>query len=224
MSSFISGLGASRLRLPDLRPSDLPLCAGGTLEAVTWPAAELLTTGDLRLEPLRVEHAEEMVAVLAPESLYRFTGGGAPNVARLRARYRSQTRGQSSDGSQGWLNWIVRCEPPGVAVGYVQATLEHQRGRRDRPDADILVASLGWVITPSAQGHGIATRTCAEVIDWLSAQHVSRFQALIHPENTPSVRVAQKLGFEPTGAAVADEIRWVRLTPSNDLPRIPVLT
>lgn len=149
-----------------------------------------------------MRHADEMAAVLAFPSLYRFTGGVAPTTGRLRARYRSQVRGSSSDGSQGWLNWIVRVGS-GAAVGYVQATLERDGG------TDRLVAGLGWIIAPFAQGRGIATRASARVVEWLSDAGVQEFRADIHPGNTASARVARKLGLVPSSTIVDREVRWI---------------
>lgn len=149
-----------------------------------------------------MEHADEMAAVLAFPSLYRFTGGAAPTTGRLRARYRSQVRGSSRDGSQGWLNWIVR-GGSGAAVGYIQATLERDGG------TDRLIAGLGWVIAPFAQGRGVATRASARVVDWLCDAGVQEFRADIHPGNTASAAVARRLGLAPTPTVVDREVRWV---------------
>ncbi|MEE8870074.1 MAG: GNAT family N-acetyltransferase [Acidipropionibacterium acidipropionici] len=167
---------------------------------MTWPSAEPLTTGDLRLEPLRVADAEEMAGVLADESLYRFTGGSAPSLSRLRARYRSQVRGASSDGTQGWLNWVVRVAPD-RAAGFVQATLEDH--------GPVRVASLGWVVGPAWQGRGIATRAAGAVLGWLASRGVAEFRAYIHPDNAASRRVAAKLGLRPTVFVLDGEVRWV---------------
>ena len=49
--------------------------------------AEPVTTERLRLEPLSVDHAAPMVAVLADPSLYEFTGGSAPGLTELPDRY-----------------------------------------------------------------------------------------------------------------------------------------
>ncbi|ALN15614.1 GNAT family N-acetyltransferase [Acidipropionibacterium acidipropionici] len=170
---------------------------------MTWPSAEPLTVGDLRLEPLRVDDAEEMAGVLADESLYRFIGGSAPTLSRLRARYRSQVHGASSDGTQRWLNWIVRVAPDRAAAGFVQATLE------DREPGHVLVASLGWVVGPAWQGRGIATRAAGAVLGWLASRGVAEFRAYIHPDNAASQRVAAKLGFRPTALVLDGEFRWV---------------
>ena len=42
---------------------------------------EPLTSERLRLEPLTVDHAPAMVAVLADPSIYEFTGGSPPTLS-----------------------------------------------------------------------------------------------------------------------------------------------
>ena len=64
--------------------------------------ARPLNTERLALEPLTIDHAAEMVAVLADPALYEFTGGEPPGEAELTARYARQT------SNPAWLNWIVR--------------------------------------------------------------------------------------------------------------------
>jgi hypothetical protein len=48
-----------------------------------WPLAPVLSTERLLLEPLRVEHAEEMAPLLDDRRLHAFTGG------EFRRRWRS---------------------------------------------------------------------------------------------------------------------------------------
>jgi hypothetical protein len=57
---------------------------------VTTPA---LGDARLRLEPLRVDHAGELVDVLSDAGLYAFTGGSPPSVADLEQRYARQVAG-----------------------------------------------------------------------------------------------------------------------------------
>jgi RimJ/RimL family protein N-acetyltransferase len=147
------------------------------------------------LEPLRVEHAEEMVAVLADPSLYAFAGGAPPSLAQLRARYAAQVAG----GGEGerWLNWVVREVASGVAVGYVQATV---RG----PEA-----SIAWVIRAGYQGRGFAGDAVLAMIELLRAEGVERLRADIHPDHAASAAVARRAGLSPTDEVVDGEIRWV---------------
>jgi RimJ/RimL family protein N-acetyltransferase len=162
--------------------------------------AEPIGTPRLRLEPLTAAVADEMAAVLADPALYRFTGGSPPALEELRRRYAVQATGRSPDGSQGWLNWIVRHGTTGRALGFVQATVEEAPGGQ--------VAELAWVIEVRAQGHGFAAEAAAAMLDWLRRRGVGTVTAHIHPDHAASMRVAARLGLTPTGVVVDGEQRW----------------
>ncbi|HEX6460617.1 MAG TPA: GNAT family N-acetyltransferase [Thermoleophilaceae bacterium] len=156
----------------------------------------LLTAPPLRserldLEPLRVEHATEMVPVLADPSMYVFIGGEPPAEEELVARYVRQSR------RPGWLNWVLRLRTTGEAVGTVQAT---QR--------DGHVAELAWVVSSRFQGAGYASEATAAVIDWLAAQGIHTFEAYIHPDHIASNKVAERSGFLPTESIRNGETGW----------------
>jgi RimJ/RimL family protein N-acetyltransferase len=87
------------------------------------PAAEPIATGRLLLEPLAVEHAAEMVRVLAAPQLYRFTGGSPPTLPELTGRYRRLVAGPPARRGEGWLNWVIRRREDQRLVGTVQATI-----------------------------------------------------------------------------------------------------
>lgn len=59
-----------------------------------------------------------------------------------------------------------------------------------------------YTVMPEHQGRGVATRAMRAVIDHLfRSTEASRLVAFVVPENVPSVRVAEKLGFVSDGAA-----------------------
>jgi RimJ/RimL family protein N-acetyltransferase len=163
---------------------------------VPGPVAEPIGTPRLLLEPLTVAAAEEMVAVLADPDLYRFTGGAPPSADDLRHRYAAQVAGRSPDGTQLWLNWIVRDRATGTAHGYVQATVEGG------------TADLAWVTGAGSQGRGIATEAASAVLARLRDHGVPDVTAHIHPAHAASARVAVKLGLAPTDVVVDGEVRW----------------
>jgi hypothetical protein len=99
-----------------------------------------IRSGRLSLTPLAVADADEMVGVLSGAALYTFTGGSPPSLGELRARYEGLAGGRSPDGQQEWRNWIIRREPDGTAVGYVQATIADGGTRAEIP----WVVGLGW--------------------------------------------------------------------------------
>jgi RimJ/RimL family protein N-acetyltransferase len=168
-----------------------------------------LETLRLSLEPLRVEHAEEMTPLLADRSLYVFTGGEPPTVDELRARYERQVTGRSPDGVESWLNWIVRRRDDGQAVGFVQAAIS-----TDPPPPAPVTAVLAWVLGTRFQGMGYAREAGDALVAWLQSVGAQRLLAYIHPEHAASMGVARSLGLEPTGERVDGEVVWERFTGS----------
>ena len=167
---------------------------------MTWPAPEQIETERFFVEPLSVSHADEMVGVLADPSLYEFIGGEPPTGDDLERRYEAQCVGQSGDGSQWWLNWVIRTKTSGRLIGFVQATIS-----RESTD---LSADISWVVAPEAQRKGAATAAAHAMIGWLRLQSVGTFAAHIRPDHAASITVAKRLGFAPTTTIDNGEIRW----------------
>jgi RimJ/RimL family protein N-acetyltransferase len=125
-----------------------------------------------------------------------FIGGRPATEAELRERYTRQVAGHSSDGSEAWLNWVVRRRDGGELVGTVQATVSGSTGE------------LAWVVAVAHQGRGYAREAATAVQTWLRTTGVSEFLAHIHPDHAASAGVARALGLAPTDTVVDGEIRW----------------
>jgi RimJ/RimL family protein N-acetyltransferase len=166
--------------------------------AAAEPARPVLRTPRLRLEPLRVDHAEEMTPVLADPGLYVFTGGEPPTTAVLDERYTAQVRGSSPDGSEAWRNWVVRLAETGEAIGYVQATITPAEARAD----------VAWVIGQHWQGRGYATEASLGMVAALADEGVATITAHILAENAPSERVAKRIGLAPSDRVEDGERVW----------------
>lgn len=138
---------------------------------------------------------------MSDPALYAFTGGRAPTLDELRRRYERQTAGHSPDGTQRWLNWIVRLTESGEVVGTVQATV--------RAREELFVADLAWVVALAHQRRGYATEAAATMAAWLRERGADALAANIHPEHHASTGVARALGLAPTGEVVDGEVRWV---------------
>lgn len=165
-----------------------------------WPEAPVVGTDRLTLEPLRVEHAEEMAPLLDDDRLHTFVGGRPPTVQELRARYARQVVGRSGDGTQGWCNWVMRVRATGAAVGTVQATLTRRSGQ--------LHADIAWVTATHYQGRGYAREAATAMLSWLRRSGVQVVHAYIHPGHDASTAVARSLGLRPTDVVVDGETRW----------------
>ncbi len=151
-------------------------------------------SAEVSLHALRVDDAQEMVAVLSAPGLYTITGGGPPSLDELRRRYQSQVAGSGRVDEQ-WRNWIVRLDA--AAVGYVQATVV----------AD--TATLAWLIGEPWQRQGHASTATAAMVELLRSEGVNRFDAWIAPGHIGSETVARRVGLAPTDETDADgEVRW----------------
>lgn len=72
------------------------------------------------------------------------------------------------------------------------------------PDAEGSV-EVGYTVFPVFRGMGVATEATLGLIAWAREQGVQKVIASIAPTNTPSLRVAEKLGFVQTGTQWDEE-------------------
>lgn len=168
------------------------------------PAGDLtacrLVSRRLSLDPLRLEHADELALVLDDPALHRFIGGMPPTFGELHARLERQVRGRSPDGHEVWLNWVVRDRSTGHLVGTVQASIHAEQ--------DSHLAVLAWVIGSAYQDQGLATEAAGLMASWLRRQGISRLRAHIDPRHDASMAVAAAIGLHPTNTMVSGERRW----------------
>ena len=140
----------------------------------------------ITLEPQVAAHAPEMFVVLQDPRIYDYENEPPQSEEWLRERYaRLETR-QSRDGSERWLNWVVRLSS-GEAIGYVQATVE--------PDGRAFVA---YVLASQWWGQGLAQEAVRAMMGELRDTYaVKHFVAVFKKRNERSRRLLQRLGFGP---------------------------
>ncbi|MDH5540211.1 MAG: GNAT family N-acetyltransferase [Rhizobacter sp.] len=153
---------------------------------------QTLVTERLMLEPLQQRHASEMFALLNDPALYQHLDYGPPaTLEHLVDVYRQLEARRSPDGSEGWLNWIVRAD--GRALGYVQAT--------------VLGAGLAWVgyvMGRNAWGRGFAREAVGAMLSHLQEAHgVRHILASVEVANDRSIRLLERLQFHTADAAEA---------------------
>lgn len=154
----------------------------------------------LDLEPLRVEHAEEMAPLLDDPQLHTFIGGRPATLDEMRDRYARLVVGRSPDGRQQWLNWVLRRRVDGRAVGTVQATVEDEAAGR--------FAEVAWVVAGPYQGQGYAREAAECMVRWLRDRGPVVVRAHVHPDHPASQAVARAIGLTPTTVLVDGEVRW----------------
>lgn len=68
-----------------------------------------------------------------------------------------------------------------------------------RLDRGAATAELGYVVTPAARGHGVATEALRQLTEWAFAQEMLRLELLISGENDASKKVAERCGYVREG-------------------------
>jgi RimJ/RimL family protein N-acetyltransferase len=166
-----------------------------------FPQAPALQTQRLILEPLWLDHAEEMAPLLADPRLHEFTRGEPPSLEYLRESYRARLSAGAS-GASRWCNWILRLREPAVVVGGVQAqvTLGDEGFR----------AEISWIVGCEHQRRGYAREAAEAMLTWLRAVGVRHVVGDIHERNEPSNRLARAVGLAPTDDPTEHEgdVRW----------------
>ena len=102
-----------------------------------------LTTSHCILEPLVAAHATEMFSVLGDPAIYEFENSPPISEEWLTERYQLLESRSSGDGTEQWLNWVIRLSG-GKLAGCVQAGEEEEARYRDASDEIVMVkASSG---------------------------------------------------------------------------------
>ncbi len=170
-----------------------------------------LRTHRCTLEPQVEAHAPAMFKVLSDPAIYEFEGEPPPSVERLAAGYRRRESRLSPDGSEQWLNWVVRL-PSDDLAGYVQAT--------------VLASGVSYVAYEFASKHwrqGIGSAAVAAMLEELAqAYGVHTFVAVLKSANFRSIGLLRHLRFVPGGpgdaaryGAEQDEVVMIRAKPTQ---------
>ena len=161
-----------------------------------WPVT--LTCGDLVLRPIRYRDRKEWTDVrsrnrewLAPwEASNPIPGGSLPS-------YRQMVRSLNLQASQGTAlpfvitEWVPGSRRP-VIIGQLTVS--------SIVWGSAMMATLGYWVDQAHAGRGIAPTAVAMATDHcFQTLGLHRMEINIRPENGPSLRVVEKLGFRDEG-------------------------
>lgn len=140
---------------------------------------------NLIIVPLRPDDAEEMFAGLSDEQGYHFIPDEPPaTIEALRERYVMLSSGGLPDGSEIWLNWIIRYGDENAAAGYTQATISGND------------ALIGYHVFPAFWRQGIGAASLTLTLEEVFARDdVTTARAFVDTRNIASVYLLEKLGF-----------------------------
>lgn len=148
----------------------------------------ILATPRLRLRQFRADDAEAMHDCFADPGAMRFWN--TPVHTRPIETERS-VRNFIDCTPSYYRFWAVADAQTDRCLGLANYHDGHIRSRR---------ASIGYMINPASQRQGIATEAVTAMLDFCFAElGLHRLEAFIHPDNQPSVRLIERLGFRREG-------------------------
>ena len=158
-----------------------------------------INAGSIILEPQVEAHAAEMFNVLSDPAIYEFENSPPESLQWLTGRFRKLESRASPDGSEQWLNWVIRL-PTGQLAGYVQATITGDG-----------TAHIAYELASRYWRQGIGSAAVRAMLAELAGNYrVSRCVATLKARNFRSLGLLERLGFEHTGPDNGDEITMGR--------------
>jgi RimJ/RimL family protein N-acetyltransferase len=150
----------------------------------------VIETERLLLEPLSERWAEEYIALTALPETMEYWGTGGPFTRETAERHFAASLANVRERGYG-KRWIVSKES-GDGLGFTETTKVGE-GCGDVPPDDV---EIGWMLTPSAWGGGIATEAALAIRDEAFEDlGLESIIAMHHPENGASARIIEKLGM-----------------------------
>jgi [ribosomal protein S5]-alanine N-acetyltransferase len=144
----------------------------------------VLETSRLILRAFEPEDVPVLHRIMnGPDVLRYFPPGGPPSYERVE---RGVTRFLQHWQTRGYGLWAVVEHASGALIGRSGLAFVEEL---QAVEIDFLFGNLYW-------GKGYASEAGRAVLDWGLAQHVfERLIGIVHPENTASRRVLEKLGL-----------------------------
>jgi RimJ/RimL family protein N-acetyltransferase len=147
-----------------------------------------LETARLRLRLWRDDDLDELQRVNADPRFTRFLNpGGAVYTPEWTVDKLERMRADWDE--KGWGTWALEERESGRLVGRIG--FQYHRFWPADPE-------LGWGVDPDRQGRGYATEAAQAALEHaFTTLAFDRVVSILHPENTPSIRVAEKIGQRP---------------------------
>ncbi len=149
-----------------------------------------LHTARLLLRAPALSDFDACLAMWSHPTVTRFISGRASSGEEVWARL---LRYLGHWAVFGYGFWIVEDRVTGAFLGEVGFGDFH----RELEPSFGGTPEMGWVLAPAAHGRGVATEAVNAALAW-SDERFARTGCIIAPENTPSLRVAEKVGFRET--------------------------
>jgi RimJ/RimL family protein N-acetyltransferase len=156
----------------------------------------IVETARLRLRGLRETDLDAHAALLGDPENMRFLGG---HIVPREDAWRKLLSGFGMWPILGFGYWTVEDKADGTYLGQV-GFADFKRGVTPSVEG---LPEMGWMLSPRAQGRGIATEAALGALAWADEARGRReIVAIIDEANLASIRVAEKAGFSSHEPAI----------------------
>jgi RimJ/RimL family protein N-acetyltransferase len=154
-------------------------------------SAPHIETERLQLRPWRKDDFRPYHAILQEPEVYRHFG---PHPMGAEECWRRLTAAVGGWQLNGFGTWAVERKSDDRLVGNVGLFTAW----RDLIPTFGEEPEMGWIMASETHGQGLAHEACRAVIDWAEASlSPTPLWAIIAPANEPSIKLADRLGFNP---------------------------
>ena len=150
--------------------------------------APRIETERLVLQAHQVDDFDAVTAMWSDPDVVRYIGGRASTREECWARL---LRYAGSWAMLGFGFWTFRDKATGVYLGEGGLL----QGQRSLDPGFGATPEVGWALIPAAHGKGYAREAVSAALGWADARGLGRTVCLIEPDNGPSIKLAEKLGF-----------------------------
>jgi RimJ/RimL family protein N-acetyltransferase len=152
--------------------------------------APRIETERLVLRPWRKDDFRPYHAILQHTEVHRHFG---PNPMGAEDCWRRLLASVGGWQFNGFGTWAVERKSDDRLIGNVglfTAWRDLQPEFGEEPE-------MGWIMAAETHGQGLASEACAAAVDWAQANlEPTAIWAIIAPANEPSLKLAERLGFE----------------------------
>jgi [ribosomal protein S5]-alanine N-acetyltransferase len=142
-----------------------------------------LTTPRLHLSPFNLTDADELHELFSDPLTHTIGSGPFSSISQTQQWIRNRI---STREEHGLCWYALRDRETNLLIG--NCGMLNARTTYTEPE-------IGYMIRKTHQGHGFASEAAASVIDECRAAGIGRVWASIRPHNTPSRRIAERLGM-----------------------------
>ena len=160
--------------------------AGGAGSVIA--TAPPITTDRLILRAYDLADFDAAYAMTSDDRVHRFIGGAPHNRAQAWEKF---LRGPAFWALLGYGLWTVEERATGAYVGQVGFGRFERDMEPPLPD----IPEGAWVLSADHHGRGYGGEALDAALRWADSQLRSAICCIIAPENTPSLRLAARMGF-----------------------------